>query len=223
MTYSRYAVYYLPPDGALALFGAAWLGWDVAKGQAVDQPSLPGLETATEAPRKYGFHATLKPPFRLADGRTVNDLKAVIAQLAQSNRAVSSGGLMVSRLGRFLALTAQGDTTGINTLAATCVRDLDSFRAPLTPAELERRRKSHLSPTQERLLLHWGYPYVMEEFRFHLTLTGRLPRSEIEGWQHRLSKQIPSLPSSFVIGDIALVGERPDGRFEKIQRFSLAD
>lgn len=26
--------------------------------------------------------------------------------------------------------------------------------------------------------MQWGYPYVFEEFRFHITLTGRLPLPE---------------------------------------------
>ena len=31
-----------------------------------------------------------------------------------------------------------------------------------------------LTPRQRGYLERWGYPYVMEDFRFHMTLTGRL-------------------------------------------------
>ena len=48
------------------------------------------------------------------------------------------------------------------------------FARPPGAAELERRRKAGLSAAQEKMLLRWGYPYVLDEFRFHLTLTGRL-------------------------------------------------
>src|SRR5262249_55850996 len=54
------------------------------------------------------------------------------------------------------------------------VRDFDGFRAPLTDADRARRHPSRLTPRQRDYLERWGYPYVMEEFRFHMTLTGRL-------------------------------------------------
>jgi len=41
-------------------------------------------------------------------------------------------------------------------------------------AELPCRRQAVLSPAQDALLVRWGYPYVMEYFRFHCSLTGSL-------------------------------------------------
>ena len=70
----RFAIYYAPRGGAFADAAAAWLGWDLTRGRAVAQPDLPGLvdlpglADLTAEPRKYGFHGTIKPPFRLAGG-----------------------------------------------------------------------------------------------------------------------------------------------------------
>ncbi len=221
MSFTRYAIYYLPPEGALADFGAAWLGWDVAAGRACAQLQIERLDDATVTPRKYGFHGTLKPPFRLAEGQTPGALQEAVAAMAGACGPAECEGLGLTRLGRFLALTPQGDTGGISRVAATCVADLDAFRAPPSEAELYRRRKAGLSAAQEALLVRWGYPYVMEEFRFHLTLTGSLPKGEIDAWMDTARAHLPDLPRPFEMRDVALVGERADGRFELIQRYAL--
>ena len=222
MSYSRFAIYYVPPAGDLADFGAAWLGWDIVAGRAVAQPDLPGLEDITATPRVYGFHGTLKPPFRLADGASQSDLEGATAALADGLEPARCDGLSLKAMGRFLALTPDGDKASVQRVAAACVRGLDSFRAPATEAELARRRAAGLTPRQEALLAEWGYPFVMEEFRFHLTLSGRLPRDSIAPWTDRLKTHLPALPAPFVIDQIALCGERADGRFELIHRYTLA-
>ena len=222
MSYARFAIYYLPPEGALADFGAGWLGWDCVAGRDSIPPHVPGLDDVTMTPRKYGFHGTLKPPFQLAEGTDAEGLRQAVAQMAQVCPAAQSDALTLTALGRFLALTPVGDTSGIARVAATCVEALDVFRAPPDEAELERRRKARLSDRQEALLQRWGYPYVMEEFRFHMTLTGRLSVEEIDHWSDIARAHLPPLPSPFVMDEVALVGERQDGRFELIQRYALA-
>ncbi|EEE35722.1 putative xylose isomerase [Rhodobacteraceae bacterium KLH11] len=221
MSYTRFAIYYLPPAGPLADFGAAWLGWDVTRGCEMPGPDLPGLQDITMTPRKYGFHGTLKPPFRLADGCTLADLKKAVSELASALAPAQCDGLRVTPLGRFLALTIRGDTESLRRVAKACVRDLDGFRAPMSEAELARRRKPGLSARQTALLAEWGYPYVMEEFRFHMTLTGRMPKSDIPVWMGILQSQLPDLPEPFVVDQIALCGEREDRRFELIHRHML--
>ena len=221
MSFTRYAIYYLPPAGALADFGARWLGWDVRRGAAAVQLDLPGLRDATEAPRKYGFHGTLKPPFRLAEGQDFDALRDAVAALAATLASARCGGLALVPLGRFLALVPEGDAEGIGRVAAACVRDLDGFRAPPSDAELARRRAAQLSPRQEAHLSRWGYPYVMEDFRFHLTLTGRLPRADIGAWTDTLRQHLPPLPAPFVLDRIALVGERTEGGFALIEDHAL--
>lgn len=222
MSYTRFAIYFVPPKGPLADFGAKWLGWDVVTGQSVSQFEISGLGEATATPRKYGFHGTLKPPFRLADGCTVDDVDTAAGTLAAGLAPAVCDGLQVSQLGRFLALAPTGDPEGIARVAGGCVRDLDRFRAPATEAELTRRRKAGLSARQEDLLAQWGYPYVFEEFRFHMTLTGRVPKADLLQWTETLQKHLPDLPAPFVMDQIALCGEREDGRFELIHRYTLA-
>lgn len=221
MTYTRFAIYDAPVDDALARFGATWLGWDVRTGRAPVQAGVPGLDDITMTPRKYGFHGTLKPPFRLADGHTADELQAGVADLAGRCAPAQSGGLQLTTLGGFLALTPTGDLSGLERVASACVRDLDVFRAPASGAELERRRSTGLSARQEALMLKWGYPYVMEEFRFHLTLSGRLAQADRTAWMNTARTHMPPLAECYDLGSIALCGERADGRFELIQRYAL--
>lgn len=222
MSYSRFAIYYVPPKGDLAKAGAAWLGWDVATGCEVSQPDLPGLRDITMTPQKYGFHGTLKPPFRLKDGAMIQDLESATSALAASLAPARCEGLDMTVLGRFLALTPRGDLQSLRRIASTCVCALDAFRAPASDAELARRRKAGLTPLQETLLTQWGYPYVMEAFKFHLTLTGALPQDAIPGWRATAQNHLPELPAPFVIDQIALCAERTDGRFEMLHRYTLA-
>ena len=217
----RFAIYYLPPEGALAQFGARWLGWDCLTGETAPQPDLPEIAKATDAPRKYGFHATLKPPFRLATDTPPDALRTALAQLTANQPPVVLDGLTLDRLGNFLALRPVGDTTALNTLAGQCVTGLDRFRAPPEPAELARRRKSGLSPRQDELLREWGYPYVLEEFRFHMTLSGSLDEDGLARFRDEIIRRLPALPRPYVIDSIALVGQRADGMFQLIQRYAL--
>ena len=176
----RYAIYYAPPEGSeLERACSAVLGRCARTGQALRQPCLPGVEPArlaelTAAPRHYGFHGTLKPPFFLADGTTEAGLLDAVARLAAGRRAFDLPPLRLETIGPFLALTPSAPCPELEDLARACVIGLDRFRRPPAPEELARRRARGLTPAQDRLLLRWGYPYVLEEFRFHLTLTGSI-------------------------------------------------
>lgn len=228
MQFSRYAIYVTPPPGPFATFGAAWLGWDADSGEEpvrADVPNLPLARAAiTEAPGNYGFHATIKPPFRLAVGRSEAELRDALVAFCARHAPVVLDGLELARLGRFLAVVPTGDQTSLNALAADTVRCLDPFRAAMTDAELSRRRKSRLTRAQEALLLEWGYPYVMNEFRFHLTLTGNLPKTHVEKVMAILMTVLaPLLPAPFVIDALSLMGESPDGRFHVLDRVPLTN
>ncbi|MFC6589203.1 DUF1045 domain-containing protein [Sulfitobacter pacificus] len=109
MSYSRYSIFYVPPEGALADFGASWLGWDIMSGREVLQPDLADLRDITMTPRKYGFHGTLKPPFRLRQNRTVAELEQATSKLAASLAPAICDSLELTTLGQFLALTPQGE------------------------------------------------------------------------------------------------------------------
>jgi putative phosphonate metabolism protein len=223
--YRRYAIY-AAPEGALGDFGAAWLGWDAAAGRAVQAPDLGPLPCPqadlVATPRKYGFHGTVKPPFRLAQGMGASDLHWATQALCLRLAPVATEGLGLSRIGGFLALIPQGDTTALGALAASVVEALDPFRAAPDAAEIARRNPDRLTPRQRDLLERWGYPYVMEEFAFHLTLTGDLPGDRADAVQAVLAPALaPILPRPFVLDSLALFGEAPDGRFRLIRRYPL--
>ena len=223
--FNRYAVYYTPePGSALAEFGAAWLGWDSAAGASVAHPGVAGLDVAaiTATPRKYGFHGTIKPPFRLAPDFTAQSLQTALAALCATAAPVALTGLRLARLGRFLALVPDGDTGPLATLVARAVQELDPFRAPATEDELVKRRAARLSPAQDALLVRWGYPYVLDEFRFHLTLTGRLEADVAGATEAALAPMLAQLPlQPYRITGLTLLGEDEIGWFHQITRYAL--
>lgn len=226
MEHRRFALYWTPPPGPLAEALAGWLGWDPARGEAVAPPDLPGLPRApraiTETPRRYGAHATLAPPLRLAAGRTGEEVEAAVEALARRLAPARAEGLSLARTGGFVALRPEGDASALGALAAEAVRALHPFRAPPDAAETARRRAAGLSPEEEALLARWGYPYVMERFRFHVTLSGPLAEREARAVEAALAPWLaPLLPRPFVLAELSLLGERPDGRFRLLSRHPL--
>lgn len=225
MQFQRYGVYYTPRPGALADFGKSWLGWDPVAGEAKPHPVIKGLprpvSDISATPRKYGLHGTIKPPFFLANGKDSDGLTARFIAICTTLPPVSLDGLILARLGGFIALKIDGDQTPLADLAGEVVRELDDFRAPASETELARRRKANLSATQDALLARWGYPYVMDEFRFHITLSGRLGR-DVEATMEALTPHItPFLPRPFEVDSLTLVGEDLNGMFHEIHRQAL--
>jgi putative phosphonate metabolism protein len=180
----RYALYWAPDAGsALAALGAAWLGRDV-EGRAVPaRPALDGfdparLETLTAEPRRYGLHATLKAPFAPAAGADIAALRLALADFASGTAAVELPLLELRHLDRFLALVPSLPCPPLDELAARCVVEFDRFRRAPGEVELARRRSAGLDAVGEAHLERWGYPYVLDRFRFHVTLTGPLEAAE---------------------------------------------
>lgn len=222
----RYAVYYAPPAGDFASRAAEWLGWDAVAGVALSGPrpeGVPeGLGDITADPRKYGFHGTIRAPFRPAEGLGRAEVEAAVADLAGQLGPVTCDGLMLENLQGFLALTPAGCEAALLELGAAVVEGTDALRAPLTEAEIARRRPERLTPRQRELLARWGYPHVMEEFRFHLTLTDRLMPEVAGPVAEALAAHFaPVLPRPFVIGDLCLFGEDMQGRFHLLSRHAL--
>lgn len=176
----RYALYWAPSqDSVLWRTGCRILGRDAATAEELPQPSLPGLapqrfQALTASPRLYGLHATLKPPFRLAPDASEIRLRDSMDSFVSTRRPFRLPEMALATIGRFLALTPQALSDELDLLARDCVEGFDHFRAPPPPSELEKRRSGDLSSRQDALLTRWGYPYVMEEYRFHLTLTGSI-------------------------------------------------
>jgi putative phosphonate metabolism protein len=205
----RYAIYYSPStESDLGAFGAEWLGRTIA-GEELAAPRLSGIsstdwEMAVAAPRKYGFHATLKPPFRLADGATENELVSALTEFCASTTTADLGVLQIDRIAGFLALTPE-HPDAVGRLAANIVRAFDHFRAPSTAEEIARRQPEKLTPTQRRLLNRWGYPSLLQEYRFHMTITGHLTDPETPKFLKTLKARYAQLVEQAVsIEDVCL-------------------
>jgi putative phosphonate metabolism protein len=175
----RIAIYYAPhPDDPLTALGTAWLGRDPVTGGSAKQPELNGIEEITAEPRRYGFHATLKPPMRLAPGRSWAELMRAVRGVATDTAPFELPSLAVHDLRGFLALRETSHCPALQALADVCVEQLDAFRAPPSEVELGRRRRLHLTAEQDAMLRRWGYPYVFGSWFFHMTLTRRLSEAE---------------------------------------------
>ncbi len=179
----RYAIHFTPPiHHPLAIAAASWLGRNVYSGDAVEHPPVPGFTNReiafhTALPRRDGFHATMKAPFRLAPGVSESDLLKALMRFAGKIEPILIEQLEVARLGEFMGLLPQVPCEAATYLAARTVQEFDQYRAPLTEAEIERRDPYRLSAAQFANLHRWGYPYVMDEYRFHMPLTGPVDRT----------------------------------------------
>jgi phosphonate metabolism protein PhnN/1,5-bisphosphokinase (PRPP-forming) len=177
---TRYALYFSPAtDSPWLQAGCRWLGRDPAGGAELAPPAVPGvphstMQRLTSDARRYGFHATLKAPFRLTEGFAESHLLTMAEAFADVQRPIPLEDTRVRPLGSFLALRPAGPLDDIASLAMRCVSYFDDLRAPPGPAEVAKRRHGGLSARQESLLQRWGYPYTEEEFRFHMTLTDSL-------------------------------------------------
>lgn len=192
---ARYALYFTPRAGtAWARFGDAALVGDA---------------------RRYGFHATLKPPFRLAGGARLADLQLQLDTYCSRLEPFPLTPLRIQRIDDFIALVNERREPRIDAIAAHAVMAFDRFRAPLNDAELVKRRARGLSERQEHYLMRWGYPYVLEEFRFHLSLTGA---------PHEGAASFPPLPEERLDFDaVSLVEEpAPGAAFRLLERYPFA-
>lgn len=178
--YPRYAIYFAPDaDRALTRFGAETLGYDAYSGHDIDHPKavvvdFPDWAEITADPRKYGFHGTLKAPFSLANGKSETDLLAALVAFAEEPREIPIIVPVVRTISGFTAIVPADVDDDLELLAEACVRDFDSFRASMSAEDRARRKPEALTPRQVEHLDDWGYPYVFEDFRFHMTLTSRL-------------------------------------------------
>jgi len=226
---ARYALYAVPrPETALARFGAAWLGWDIEKGECVEAVKRAGLpvelhRAITAEPRRYGFHGTLKAPFRLVEGTSETELIAAVAEFAARREQLAPIPLRLATLGGFIALIPAESAPALHGLAASAVEELDRFRAPLTESELARRNKAPLTLPQQALLQRWGYPYVMDQFRYHMTLTGSLePDTRAQAMNSLGPAVVPLIVKPYLLDDVALCVEPvSDAGFRVLRRFGL--
>jgi putative phosphonate metabolism protein len=176
---ARYALYYAPAaDDPLMVAASSWLGRDPFSGEARTRPwdaGLAGLDldALTDDPRHYGFHATLKAPFELAEGETETSLAAALEAYCRTRQPFSVT-LEIRALGPFLAFMLAEPSTGMQTLHEDSVRLFDRFRAPISEFDFKRRLRPGMTARQETQLREFGYPGIFEDFRFHMTLTGAI-------------------------------------------------
>jgi hypothetical protein len=211
MKEARYALYFVPPaESALYRFGASALGYDCYTGYDLESLSNDdlcpaGWSALTAEPRTYGFHATLKSPFYLNERFAEHDLVAAFTEFAARQMVVPAFSAAIGILDDFAALTPTAPVPALNALAEQCVRQFDGFRAPMGENERARRLKHHLTQRQLAYLDRWGYPYVLEDFRFHMTLSGRLSQSQYESVLARLNRACSPDALNVSLDSIALL------------------
>lgn len=224
MSNARYAIYWAP-DTTTALWrlGSHWLGYDAATGADLGCPTIDGHDSAwvralTDEPRRYGLHATLKPPMRLSPRADAKELDRVARTLAAQQSAFDLPRLELRRTGRFLALRPVAPSEDMDQLAAACVAEFDALRMPPSEAEIRKRAALRLSERQRELLERWGYPYVFDEWRFHLSLTRPLTDEQAQALAGPLRTfLLPGLVSPPLVDSICVYV-----RDEGAERFRLA-
>jgi putative phosphonate metabolism protein len=227
--YPRYAIYYAPEPGCdLDRFGTELLGYDAYANEDVAFPdgilrNAPDWRELTHDPRKYGFHATLKAPLSLAPGKTETELLAACEAFARTPRPIPLIQPVVGSISGFIAVVPANPSPELEGHAADCVREFDAFRAPLSSDDRARRNRSMLTARQRSHLDRWGYPYVMEDFRFHMTLSGRLGAAKREEILAMLQKRFALLEiMTLSIDRIALFRQDDaDSRFRIVGHCAL--
>ncbi|MCT8970625.1 DUF1045 domain-containing protein [Microbaculum marinisediminis] len=225
----RYAIYFVPdPDTDLAEFGARWLGYDVETGTTFAAPIVRGLEAESwgglvSEPARYGLHATLKAPFRLAEGRGEGELVEALRGFARTVTPVRIPVLSLKHLRGFFALMPAIRDEQVEALSARAVRAFDDFRKAPTHAEIARRQAAGLNARQQANLERWGYPFVFDEASFHLTLTGRTDAARAVDMEDILTDFFePVIGRALIVDRVALAVERePGARFEVLAAATL--
>lgn len=225
----RYAIYFVPgPETPLARVGRRLLGYDVESGCRVARPDVllyrdEVFLAALDEPRRYGFHATLKAPFELRAGVTEAELIVRVEALASAHRPVVLAGLAVVTMGSFIALVPPEQTVDLRNLASACVIELDALRAPMSPADRARRLAKPLSERQIENLDRYGYPHVLDDFRFHMTLTGSLPSEQKPSVVEALRALTTDVDGPVTIDAVTIVAQPSrDASFRVLMRLPLS-
>ena len=211
----RYAVYFCPVAGSgLDTFGREWL-----TGVAVPDIPPARLHDLLADVRRYGWHATLAAPFALADGVSYDDLRRHAIAIAQQQTAFELP-LQLDQLAGFPALRPAADETAINALAERCVRTLNTLRAPMSDAALQRR-SAGLDNVEVALLNEFGYPYVLDRYRFHMTLSAPVTAAEAQALRAWLSPKVATLPPAWIDALSICCESAPGKNFELLERIPL--
>lgn len=203
----RIAIYYAPDATTpLWLRAAQWLGRDALTGAGYDA-DIGGisrreiLEKSASA-RRYAFHATIKSPMQLAPGRSEAELGTALAAFAAQTAPIAIGRLKLARIQGFLALIPAEQPQALTHFAAGVVEAFEPFRAEVSTADKAKRNAGgHLTERQLELLDRYGYPYVMEQFQFHMTLTDRLSDADGDRFEAALRTHFGALAEADTVLD----------------------
>ena len=234
--YSRYAIYYAPPkESNLEEFGRYWFGWDPLNAKLINNKrrinylngfgikNLKNIDKNVLIAKKYGFHGTLIPPFRLNKNYSTNLLFKKTEDIAKKFKKFKFYKFKLKKINNFYAFVQNKKNNNINKLSNRLVRELFKFRSPLTKKEIDRRNPSKLSKLQLNILYKWGYPYLMSEFNFHMTLA-----SEVTGNKLYLELKKIERNKEIILNEINnfdkiyIFGENQKGMFENLENFSLS-
>jgi len=234
--YSRYAIYYAPPkESSLEEFGRYWFGWDPLNAKLINNKrrinylnrfgikNLINIDKNVLIAKKYGFHGTLIPPFKLNKNYSTNTLFKKTEEIAKKLKKFKFYKFKLKKINNFYAFVQNKKNNNINKLSNRLVRELFKFRSPLTKKEINRRNPSKLSKLQLNILYKWGYPYLMSEFNFHMTLA-----SEVTGNKLYLELKKIERNKEIILNEINnfdkiyIFGENQKGMFENLENFSLS-
>jgi len=228
----RFALYVSPPAKSLLYQKAStWLQYDAYTGKSTESFNSvnfsldqPAYEIHIKNAAKYGFHATLKPPFRLKEGQSQEQLIQAIYDFCIEKKPIDCGKLQLTTLGNFITLGLEKPCQQLNTLAQQCVETFEPFRAELNSQEFQKRNPEKLTRRQQVLLNQWGYPYVDDEYRFHLTLTDSLPTEQLEVVKNHLHELfLPVLDRNIQVNAVHLFHqENEQSHFKVIRSFPFS-
>lgn len=179
----RHAIFFAPADDSpLGIYGATVLRRRATDPGEWTNPQIPVnfdntavWRACVETPARYGFHATLQAPFELHPAYTYQTLLDELEVFCSQQQPLLLTELAPRRTRRFDALAFDTQPLEVKEFASTCVQRFNKYCAPLHPQDIVRRQKKALSPTQLSNLEQYGYPYIFDDFNFHMTLSGTMP------------------------------------------------
>ena len=233
--YKRVAIYFLPKkNSSLENFGKNLLGRDINKKKKISLTRrqkyfinrgftyFDELKDYCEQPAKYGFHATLKAPFRLKRNVKTKNFYDVISHIATQHSRFKIKGLKIVYSKKFTFITSRKPNKLLINLESDLVKHLDTFRAELNKTEIKKRIPDSLTFKQNKYLKEWGYPFVFDQFKFHMTLMNQNNNKLSNKQKLELEKLIYKISNNVIeFNEISLLGENKNGHFEEIKRFKL--
>ena len=233
--YKRVAIYFLPKkNSSLENFGKNLLGRDINKKKKISLTRrqkyfinrgftyFDELKDYCEQPAKYGFHATLKAPFRLKRNVKTKNFYDVISHIAAQHSRFKIKGLKIVYSKKFTLITSRKPNKLLINLENDLVKHLDTFRAELNKTEIKKRIPDSLTFKQNKYLKEWGYPFVLDQYKFHMTLMNQNNNKLSNKQKLELEKLIYKISNNLLeFNEISLLGENKNGYFEEIKRFKL--